>query len=137
RLPMIRADERRIRQILVNLISNAVKFTPKGGSVSASARATTLGMVLEVRDTGIGLAPADVPKAMEAFVQIDSGKNTKPGGTGLGLPIPKRLVELHGGTLTIKSQVDVGTAVTVILPSARLVRRTPVAKQRAAVSRRA
>jgi signal transduction histidine kinase len=122
RKPLFRGDELRLRQILVNLMSNAVKFTSEGGTVTVSARATGLGMVIEVRDTGVGMAEADIPKAMEAFVQIDK-KNRARGGTGLGLPITKRLVELHGGTLTIRSKVDVGTTATVILPKARLLRR--------------
>jgi signal transduction histidine kinase len=123
RTPLVRGDELRLRQIVVNLMSNAVKFTSQGGSVTVSARATGLGMVIEVRDSGVGIAEADIPKAMEAFVQID-GKNRARGGTGLGLPITKRLVEIHGGTLTIRSKVDVGTTATVILPKARLVRRS-------------
>jgi signal transduction histidine kinase len=109
---------------VVNLLSNAVKFTPDGGSVTLSAKATGLGMVIEVRDTGIGMAEADIPKAMEAFVRIDDTKNRARAGTGLGLPITKRLVQLHGGTLTIRSKVNAGTTATVILPKARLVRRS-------------
>ena len=121
--PLLRADELRLRQIVVNLLANAVKFTSQGGSVTVSAKATGLGMVIDVRDTGIGMAEADIPKAMEAFGQIDAANNRARGGTGLGLPITKRLVELHGGTLTIRSKVDVGTTVTVILPKARLLKR--------------
>jgi signal transduction histidine kinase len=120
-LPLLRADERRLRQILINLLSNAVKFTPEGGQVRVSSYRKDGGLAIEVRDTGIGMAPEDIPKAMTTFGQVDSKISRKHEGTGLGLPLAKHLVELHGGTLTIESEVDAGTIVTIFLPPERIV----------------
>jgi signal transduction histidine kinase len=121
-VPLLRADDRRIRQIVINLLSNAVKFTPEGGQVRLAAHTRNGGVAIVVSDTGIGMSPADIPKALEAFGQIDSQISRKYEGTGLGLPLVKHLVELHGGTLTIQSQAGVGTTVTVLLPPERVVR---------------
>jgi signal transduction histidine kinase len=118
---LIRADDRRMRQILINLLSNAVKFTPEGGKVHVSSLLKTDGLAIEVSDTGIGIAAEDIPKVMTSFGQVESKVSRKYEGSGLGLPLAKHLVELHGGTLTIQSQVDVGTTVTVMLPSNRIV----------------
>jgi signal transduction histidine kinase len=120
-LPSIRADDRRIRQILLNLLSNGVKFTPEGGQVRVSACLMSDGLVMTVSDTGIGMAPDQIPKALEAFRQIDSKISRKYDGTGLGLPLAKHLVELHGGTLTVESKVNAGTTVKVVLPAERIV----------------
>lgn len=120
-LPRIRADDRRMRQIMINLLSNAVKFTPEGGVVLVSCAATDLGLVITVSDTGIGMAPHEIAKAFEAFGQIDSTISRKYAGTGLGLPLVKHLVELHGGTLAVESARNVGTTVTIVLPRERLV----------------
>jgi signal transduction histidine kinase len=120
-LPMIRADDRRMRQILLNLLSNAVKFTSEGGSVLVSAHATDKGIVVAVKDNGIGMAPEQIPKAMEPFRQIDSKISRKYEGTGLGLPLTKHLVELHGGTLMVESTLQIGTTVTFTIPRARMM----------------
>jgi PAS domain S-box-containing protein len=117
----LRADERRVKQILLNLLSNAVKFTPEGGSVTVTGEWRTDGLVIAVSDTGIGIAPEDVPLALEPFRQISSAHNRSYEGTGLGLPLTKRLVELHGGTLEIDSAVGQGTTVRVQFPPQRLV----------------
>jgi len=117
----IRADERRLRQAVVNLLSNAVKFTPVGGSVRVVCAYTESGILIVVSDTGVGMSPADIPKAMEPFGQVDSKLSRKYEGTGLGLPLAKDLVELHGGTLTVESQVNVGTTVTITLPPERII----------------
>ncbi len=122
-LPLIRADERRIRQVLINILSNAVKFTPEGGQVRVQSSLRSDGLIIVVSDTGIGIAPGEIPKAMEPFGQIDSKISRKYEGTGLGLPLAKRLVELHGGTLTVESALGVGTTVTIVLPRARVVPR--------------
>ena len=119
-IPRVRADEKRLRQILLNLLSNAVKFTPPGGSVSASASVQNNGLHIVIADTGIGMRPEDIPRALESFGQIDSTLARKYDGTGLGLPLAKRLIELHGGTLKIESTVGTGTRVTVSLPPDRL-----------------
>lgn len=126
-LPALNADRRRIKQVLVNLLSNAVKFTPNGGQVKISAQRTAAGLSLAVADSGIGIAPEDIPKALEVFGQVDSSLARKYEGTGLGLPLSKQLMELHGGSLNLESQVNVGTTVTVTLPRERLVARDLVA----------
>jgi signal transduction histidine kinase len=118
-IPLLRADRRRLRQILLNLLSNAIKFTPSGGEVRVTAAHREQGIAITVADTGIGMAADDIPKALERFGQIDSSLSRKYEGTGLGLPLSKRLVELHGGTLVIESAVGVGTRVTINLPADR------------------
>ena len=120
-----------MRQAIVNLLSNAVKFTPGGGSVRVVCGRTDSGVLIIVSDTGVGMAPAEIPRAMEPFGQINSKISRKYEGTGLGLPLAKDLVELHGGTLTIESQVNVGTTVTIELPEQRIV--SPAPRPRSAV----
>jgi len=120
-VPLVRADERRLRQILINLLSNAVKFTPKGGHVGISSARRNGGLAITVSDTGIGMAPEDIPVAMSAFGQVHGRARRREEGTGLGLPLAKHLVELHGGTFAIDSRINVGTTVTFVLPTERLV----------------
>ena len=117
-----RADARKLKQILVNLLANAVKFTDAGGEVTLRAWCRTdSGYVFQITDTGIGIAPKDVPKALSRFGQIDADLNRQYEGTGLGLPLTKALVEQHGGTLDIQSEVSAGTTVTVRFPAERIV----------------
>lgn len=120
--PALRADDRKVKQILINLLSNAIKFTPEGGKVTLRtwSRADS-GYVFQVTDTGIGIAPTDIPKALTPFQQIDSDLNRQYQGTGLGLPLTKALVEMHGGSLDLQSEVGVGTTVTVRFPAERIV----------------
>ncbi|MBV8650015.1 MAG: HAMP domain-containing histidine kinase, partial [Alphaproteobacteria bacterium] len=120
-LPPLRADQRRVRQILLNLLSNAVKFTPPQGEIRISIVRRDGGIVVSVADTGIGIAPADIPRALERFGQVDSTLGRKYEGTGLGLPLSKRLAELHGATLEIASELGRGTTVTVTFPAERVV----------------
>jgi len=120
-VPFVRADDRRMRQIMINLLSNAVKFTPAGGDVRVAARCTPQGIEISVRDTGIGMTLEQIPQALEAFRQIDSKLSRKYEGTGLGLPLTKHLVELHGGVLAIESKLKVGTTITFTLPPERIV----------------
>ena len=118
----LRADKRKIKQILINLLSNAIKFTPKGGRVRVDARIDRGGdMVISVADTGIGIAPEDIVKAMAPFSQVDTALSRKYEGTGLGLPLTKSLVEMHGGTLDLASGLGEGTTVTVRLPAERVI----------------
>jgi len=117
----IRADERRMRQAVINLLSNSVKFTPGGGNVRVICARNDAGIAIVVSDTGVGMAAMEIPKAMEPFGQINSRISRKYEGTGLGLPLAKDLIELHGGTLTIESQVNVGTTVTIVLPESRII----------------
>ena len=123
-LPLLNADRRRIKQILINLAGNAVKFTPDGGQVRLAAHRTASALILSVSDTGIGIAQEDIPRAMERFGQVDSSLSRKYEGTGLGLPLARQLAELHGGQLILGSAPGVGTTVTVNLPRERLVPRT-------------
>ena len=123
-LPLIRGDERRMKQILINLLSNATKFTPEGGSVRVRTSLEDKRFVIEVSDTGIGMSADQIPKALEAFRQIESQISRKHVGTGLGLPLAKHLVELHGGTLDLESKVDFGTTVRIVLPPERTVARS-------------
>jgi signal transduction histidine kinase len=124
-LPRVRVDKRRLHQILLNLLSNAVKFTPRGGAVRVSAARGDGGLILTVADTGIGMAAEDIPKALERFGQIDSRLSRAYEGAGLGLPLAKQLVELHGGSLAIKSAPGRGTTVTITLPAARICAPAP------------
>ena len=121
-LPMLRADNRKLKQILTNLVSNGVKFTPAGGKVLLDVWYETDGdFVFQIVDTGIGIASDDIPKALSRFGQIDAKLNRKFEGTGLGLPLTKALVELQGGTLDLQSELGVGTTVTVRFPADRIV----------------
>jgi signal transduction histidine kinase len=119
-LPHMRGDRRRIRQILLNLLSNALKFTARG-TVTVRAYRTAEGMVMQVNDTGIGMRREDFSKALEPFGQVDSSLARKYEGTGLGLPLTRQMVELHGGHLELDSVLGQGTSVTVTLPASRLI----------------
>ena len=120
--PILHADKRRLMQILLNLLSNAVKFTPADGEVSLTAVLDSENAyVFTVSDTGIGMDEEDLTKAMSAFGQVDSGLNRKNEGTGLGLPLTRGLVELHGGTIDVESVKSRGTTVTVRFPPERTV----------------
>ena len=119
-LPRLRADKIRLRQILLNVMSNAVKFTPAAGHVSVSASIQGDGVELVVRDTGIGMRPEDIPIALEPFRQIDGTLSRRFEGTGLGLPLAKALVDLHGGSLEIQSALAKGTTVRIHLPKERI-----------------
>ncbi|HWD27022.1 MAG TPA: MHYT domain-containing protein [Rhizomicrobium sp.] len=120
-LPKVRGDTRRLKQVLINLLANAVKFTPVGGKIAIKLARTNAGISLAVEDSGIGIAPADIPRALERFGQVDSSLARKYDGVGLGLPLAKQLMELHGGTLTLASKLHIGTTVTVTLPDSRVV----------------
>ena len=127
-LPPLLIDRLRTKQVLLNLLSNAVKFTPDHGRVSVSARRDDAGRaVICVRDTGIGIAPDKIALAFEPFRQIDSTLAREQEGTGLGLPLVKKLVALHDGEVTLESTVNVGTAVTVTFPAARCMDNAKVA----------
>jgi signal transduction histidine kinase len=116
-------DERKLRQVLMNLLSNAVKFTPMGGEVRVNLVRDEEGdVVLRIVDTGIGIAPEDMPKVFSAFGQVDNAWTRRHEGTGLGIPLAKAMIELHGGSLDITSRVGEGTAVTITLPRVRVLR---------------
>ncbi len=122
-LPGIRGDEARLRQVMLNLLSNAIKFTPDHGSVSICAALEADGRLsLSVTDTGIGMAPHEIEIAFERFRQVDDTYTKRYGGSGLGLPISKELVAMHGGLIEIMSAPGEGTTVHVRLPADRVVR---------------
>ena len=104
-LPNIQADERRLKQVLLNLLTNAVKFTPLGGFITVVVRTDpTKGVVIEVRDTGVGMAPGDVAEALQPFRQLDAERARK-----------------HGGTIAVESKLGIGTTVAVTLPASRMI----------------
>jgi two-component system, cell cycle sensor histidine kinase PleC len=120
--PVIRGDERAIKQMLLNLLSNAVKFTPIGGSIHVEVcRDAAHGIVLTVKDTGIGMSLDDIPKAMQPFGQLRDVHTRNRPGTGLGLPIVKSLVELHDGKFRLLSEVGAGTSAEISFPARRVV----------------
>ncbi len=122
-LPALLADELRTKQILLNLLSNAIKFTPKGGSVKLKVDIDSENrFLLSVIDSGIGIAPEDIETALSDFGQVDGSFARKYDGSGLGLPLSKKLAELHGGELVIESELGIGTTVTVLFPKERTIR---------------
>ena len=122
KLPKVYADERRVKQVLLNLLSNAVKFTPEGGEVSIDGWSNGNGSVaITVSDTGMGMNEEEMSTALGRFGQVDSGLDRKHEGTGLGLPLTKGLMELHGGTLELKSKKGRGSQITVTFPKERLI----------------
>ncbi|MFD1379590.1 sensor histidine kinase [Fodinicurvata halophila] len=115
-----RGDSVRLLQILLNLLSNSVKFTPKNGTVHASLLDTPSGVEFVIRDTGIGISKDDMERVLEPFYQALSPSTRGHEGTGLGLPLTKRLIELHGGRMEIESAPGEGTTVRVLLPADRI-----------------
>ncbi len=119
----MRADRRMLKQILINILSNAIKFTPKEGTVTVKAwSGLDSGHVFQVIDTGIGVALEDIPRILQPFTQAENALTRRHEGTGLGLPLAKTLVELHGGYLDFQSEVDQGSTVTVRFPKERILK---------------
>jgi signal transduction histidine kinase len=126
-LPPLCGDERKTKQVLLNLITNSVKFTPAGGSITISARwEVEAGLAITVSDTGIGIPEADLDRVLKPFEQVDSSLSRQHQGTGLGLPLVKAIMELHGGRLELKSELGVGTQVTVVFPPERVLAQCPL-----------
>jgi signal transduction histidine kinase len=124
----VRADGRLVKQILLNLLSNAIKFTPAGGILTVSAEVDCEGgLALTVADTGIGIAPDQLERVLQPFTQVENTLTRTHAGTGLGLPLCKSLIELHGGRLTLESTVGRGTCVTITLPKERVLAMVPAA----------
>ena len=117
-LAEFQADERKLKQILLNLLSNAVKFTPDGGKVDVSAKIHGKKIQIAVHDTGVGISPEDQARLFEEFKQVGRDRARKAEGTGLGLALTKRLVELHGGTIRVDSAAGKGSTFTVEMPLA-------------------
>jgi signal transduction histidine kinase len=131
-LPPVEVDPLRLKQVLINLLTNAVKFTPTGGSVTVTAgRTRSGGIALAVRDTGIGIPKSEMSRVFRPYHRVDNSMTRNREGIGLGLPLTKQLVELHGGQLRLESTEGVGTEVTVVLPR-RLVGAEAIAQSRAA-----
>lgn len=110
------ADERKVRQVVLNLLSNAVKFTPDGGRVAVDATWVDGGVEITVSDTGIGIGPEDQAAVFEEFRQVGSDQARKSEGTGLGLALARKFVELHGGRIWLTSEVGKGTTFTFTIP---------------------
>jgi len=122
-VPPLLVDERMMKQILINLLSNAVKFTGRGGRIAVSAALAETGALdISVADTGIGMSANDIEVALQAFGQVDNSTTRAHQGTGLGLPLARSLAELHGGSLRVDSAPGTGTAITVTLPAARVLK---------------
>jgi two-component system, OmpR family, sensor histidine kinase BaeS len=111
--PELTADPVRLRQLLGNLVTNAIRYTPAGGTVTVHARGSTI----SVHDTGIGIDPGNLPRIFDRFWRADTSRSRATGGSGLGLPIARKLAEAHGGTLTVESTPGAGTTFTVTLPA--------------------
>jgi two-component system cell cycle sensor histidine kinase PleC len=125
-LPRIWADERAIRQVVLNLLSNAIKFTPQGGQVTIKLGWTAAGgQYLSIRDTGPGIPEEEIPVVMSSFGRGTLAQKNADEGTGLGLPIVKGLIELHGGMFSLRSKVREGTEVIVVLPPERVMNALP------------
>ena len=117
-LPLVEVEPDRIRQILVNLVTNAHEYSPERASIGVTARVVDAGVEIDVTDNGPGIPPAQMEHIFERFVRGDAGLTQRVGGTGLGLAISKSLVELHGGTISVDSEVGRGSTFKVILPPA-------------------
>ncbi len=134
-MPLINADPRRFQQILLNILSNAMKYTPSGGAIAFSLHwDDNRGVVIAVRDTGIGIAPNQIATAFEPFSRIESAYSRSHDGTGLGLPLAKLMVEMHGGTLDLTSELGAGTEATITLPASLAVQEPAPARPLAASS---
>lgn len=123
-LPFVFGDERKIMQIILNLLSNAIKFTRENGTITIHGEHIAGELLLKVSDTGIGIAFNDLPRVLERFGQVDGMLSRKHKGSGLGLPLVKELIELHGGSISIESKEGVGTAVTISFPVERVINAT-------------
>ncbi len=121
-MPRLWADERAVRQICLNLLGNAIKFTPQGGEIWLKVGWTASGgQYLSVRDTGPGIPEEEIPIVLASFGQGSNSIKSAEQGAGLGLPIAKSLVDLHGGTFTLKSKLRIGTEVVVTFPPERVM----------------
>ena len=133
RLPKLFGDHDRLHQVMVNLLDNAIKYTPRGGHVTASAKTATLNgagkataaVALMIADTGEGIPERDIPRLTERFYRVDRARSRELGGTGLGLAIVKHIVQLHQGSLKIESRVGIGTTVTIMIPAVESQKNNP------------
>ncbi|NQU60639.1 MAG: hypothetical protein HQ512_05875, partial [Rhodospirillales bacterium] len=136
-LPCLRGDNRIFRQILINLLSNAIKFTHAGGEVAVSASLSgDQEMIIVVRDQGIGISAEDTARVMQPFGIVDGSMNRNYEGVGLGLPLTKSFVELHDGEFHLESEPGVGTTISMVFPSSRVISPTEDKAATGASSRR-
>ena len=115
-LPSVRADSQKVHQVLINLLNNAISYTPEGGSITVEARPMSEGIEVSVIDNGIGIPPDDLPRIFERFYRVDKGRSRELGGTGLGLSIVRHIVEAHGGQVRVESKPGKGSRFTFFLP---------------------
>ena len=120
-LPALWCDGTRLKQMLLNLLSNAVKFTPAGGKIEIDTAHTAEGLAIIVRDTGIGIAKHDLSRVLQPFIQAENALNRRHEGTGLGLSLVKSMIELHGGRLSLESELGRGTTARLLFPPERVV----------------
>jgi two-component system phosphate regulon sensor histidine kinase PhoR len=118
RLPPMRGDAGLLRDVLQNLLDNAIQYTPSGGKIHVGAAARDREIVITVADTGIGIPLADQERIFERFYRVDAARSREAGGTGLGLSIAKHIVEVHGGRLLVESEVGVGSKFSFSIPQA-------------------
>jgi len=116
--PVLECDPLKLKQVLVNLLGNAIKFTPAGGQVTVSGEADAGRLRIRISDTGVGMRPEEIPLVVQPFYRASSAYDAKHQGAGLGLPFAKAVIELHGGSMTIESRLGSGTTVTIIVPLA-------------------
>ena len=116
-LPVVSADRALLRRVLDNLIDNARKYSDEGQLITVRARAAEDGLEVEVRDRGIGVEPADLPRLFTPFFRTDRSRARGSGGVGLGLTLARRIVEAHGGTIAFESQIGIGSTVRIRLPA--------------------
>ena len=118
KMPDMNGDRERLEQVVINILSNAVKYTPTGGHIVLSAfRRDDSHVVIRVKDDGMGIPKDDIPRLFERFYRVDKARSRAKGGSGLGLAIAKEMVEAHRGTIYLDSKLDVGTTVTITLPT--------------------
>jgi signal transduction histidine kinase len=119
-LPHLWCDERKVKQMLLNLLTNAVKFTPRGGTIEVDASCGETGLTISIRDTGIGIAKADLVRVLQPFVQADNELSRRHEGTGLGLTLVNSMIAMHGGEFHLESEVGTGTAAVLNFPPERV-----------------
>jgi two-component system phosphate regulon sensor histidine kinase PhoR len=117
-LPKIKADETRFSQVMINLLDNAIKYTPENGSVAVTAKALDNSLQVDIKDTGIGISERDLPRIFERFYRVDKARSRELGGTGLGLSIVKHIVQAHGGQVWVKSELGLGSTFSFTIPLA-------------------
>ena len=117
-MPEVNGDRERIEQVIMNIVSNAIKYTPDGGRIELRARADGENVVLTVKDNGIGIPEKDLPRLFERFYRVDKARSRQSGGTGLGLSIAQEILSQHNGSIRIDSTYGEGTCVTITLPRA-------------------